>query len=76
MSALLPTAEHQGDNERIDSRMPHAVDEIECQACGHVWVAVRPLGLDFTKLECPKCCAFDSDLYDEPNTWEAAPKLH
>lgn len=36
-----------------DSQVPHASGPARCLHCGHEWVAVAPVGVDF--LECPAC---------------------
>jgi len=51
-------------------------DDVQCRSCGEVWIARRPIGLDFTRLECPACNTFDSELYDKPNEFIQAPSYH
>lgn len=29
------------------------VSQVSCDLCGHIWVAVRPVGVE--QLECPNC---------------------
>jgi DnaJ-class molecular chaperone len=38
---------------------PHAHGFAQCDACGHRWAAVWPLGAD--ALECPQCRSTDTD---------------
>lgn len=68
--------EHYDGSGLRDERIPWTADEVECQQCGNVWVAVRPMGADYTTLECPACCAFDSDFYEPPNEFNPAPTAH
>lgn len=38
-----------------------------CVSCLHRWVAVRPVGSDFNRMQCPQCEAFRSELVGEYN---------
>ena len=35
-------------------------DLVRCGMCNRSWTAVYPAGTDETKLECPRCGAFES----------------
>lgn len=34
---------------------PHASGKARCTACGHVWVAVKPVPEETPWMECPEC---------------------
>jgi len=35
--------------------LPHAVYEMQCDRCGHEWVAIAPYPVDADGLECSAC---------------------
>lgn len=76
MQYSIPTIEHFGDNEPIDRLLPQSEDEVECSACGNVWVAVKPLGYPVTGLECPKCYEYAVDYHEPANVFVPARTEH
>ena len=50
---------------------PHVAGPARCEACGRTWVAVRPLVMATSRLECPSCGALEGR--DDGPVWTARP---
>ena len=55
----------RGPTEIRDQTLPWLEESVECLRCAHRWIAVRRLGVDYRRMQCPFCFARNSELDGE-----------